>query len=171
VNRSAALLLAFGLALACDPLPGSRTESPEGAPRETDPLPPRVVFRGGDGTSLDAARRALEHVFATPVGAEARERLVAGLLAEPLTIELNHRSDNFTAYRRAGRELGETITFDPDSHPIVRTERGLEPAQAETVLAHELGHAVFKLRSEQEVIDWIENPVRDRIGLPHRIAF
>src|SRR5262245_61505504 len=138
-------MFAFGLALTAAPLPRARNASIAApAPRAGDWLPTSVVFRGGDEAAVDAARRALEHVFATPVGAEARERIAAGLLAGPLTIELNHRGDNFTAYRLPG-ELSETISFDPDSHPLVHTERGLEPAHPETVIAHELGHAVFKL--------------------------
>jgi hypothetical protein len=39
------------------------------------------------------------------------------------------------------------------------------------VLAHELGHAVFKFTSEQDVIDAVENPVRDQLGLPRRSRF
>ena len=172
MKRSAAIAFVFGLALAVAPIPHARTELiPEPEARAADLLPSSVVFHGTDVAALGTARRALERVFATPVGAEARERLAAGLLAEPLTIELNQRGDNFTPYRLPGRELGETIMFDPESHPLVHTERGLEPASAETVLAHELGHAVFKLRTEQEVIERVENPVRERIGLPRRIAF
>jgi hypothetical protein len=168
MNRSTAIAFAFGFALASAPLPRAET-----APQlpAADRLPPRVVFRGGDGAALGAARRALERVFATAVGAEARERLASGTLAGPLTIELNQRGENFTTYRLPGRELGETIAFDPDSRPLVHTERGREPARAETVLAHELGHAVFKLRTEREVIERVENPVREQIGLPRRVDF
>jgi hypothetical protein len=129
------------------------------------------VFRGGDAAGSGIARDALERVFTTPTGALALQRLVAGVIAGPLTIELNHRGANFTAYRIPGRELGETIFFDPSSHPLVETALGPEPAYAETVLAHELGHAVFKLTSEQEVIDAVENPVREELGLPRRSRF
>jgi hypothetical protein len=164
------MALAFGFALAMIPL--ARATAPNPPPRPAaDLAPPRVVFRGGDATSVGTARAALERVFETPVGAEARERIASGLLGNPLTIELNRRGENFTAYRLPGRVLGETIHFDPDSHPLVDTERGPEPARAETVLAHELGHAVFKLRTEQEVIERVENPVRERIGLPRRVHF
>ena len=86
-------------------------------------------------------------------------------------MKLNARGDNYTPYRIPGRVLGESIYFDPSSRPSVETERGSEPARAETVLAHELGHAVFKLTSEQEVIDAVENPVRADLGLPRRIRF
>lgn len=130
-----------------------------------------VVFRGGDAVGSGIARDALARVFATPTGALALQRLVSGAITGPLTIELNRRGANFTAYRVPGRELGETISFDPSSHPLVETALGPEPAYAETVLAHELGHAVFKLTSEQEVIDAVENPVRDELGLPRRRQF
>ena len=128
-----------------------------------------MVYRGGDAQGLAIARSALEHVFATPTGAQLRERIAS--LSGRLAIELNARGDNFTAYRIPGRELGETIHFDPSSRPTVATERGDEFARAETVLAHELGHAVLKLISEQEVIDAIENPVRTELGLPRRVRF
>ena len=167
MNRSIAMAIALGFALAWMPEPRAKTAPVPALDRPA----PRIVFRGGDGAAIGEARRALEHVFATPVGAEVRERLAAGLLGGPLTIELNQRGENFTAYRLPGRELGETIAFDPASHPLVHTERGLEPARAETVLAHELGHAVFKLRTEQEVIERVENPVRERMGLPRRVSF
>ena len=166
-----AITAAFGFALS---FAGPSWRSAPAA--VTPPVPryltaPHVVFHGGDATGIGIARGALERVFATPTGSLALERLVSGAIAGPLTIELNRRGANFTAYRIPGRELGETIFFDPSSHPIVETAIGREPAYAETVLAHELGHAVFKLTSEQEVIDAIENPVRDELGLPRRSRF
>jgi hypothetical protein len=164
-----AIAPAFGLALAAATI-WWRT-----APAAITPAPattaPRVVFRGGDAEGLALARAALERVFATPVGAQARARLESGEIAGPLAIELNRRGENFTEYRIPGRELGETIYFDPSSRPSVETEHGSETARAETVLAHELGHAVFKLTSEQAVIEAVENPVRDQLGLPRRVRF
>ena len=132
---------------------------------------PGVVFRGGNAQALAIARGALERVLATPIGAQLRERLASAEFSGPLAIELNGRGDNFTPYRVPGRELGDTIYFDPSSGPAVETERGSEIAGAETVLAHELGHAVLKLISEQAVIDAVENPVRDQLGLPRRVRF
>lgn len=134
-------------------------------------MQPTVVFIGDAGPALPRARAALERVLATPVGVKARELLDAGVLAGPLVIDLNHRGENFTAYRVPGLELGETILFDPWSRPLVETERGREEAAPETVLAHELGHAVFKLTSEEAVIQAIENPVRAALGMPRRSHF
>jgi hypothetical protein len=168
MNRRHAIALASGLAL------GAATAWWRPAPAAIAParlVAPRVVFHGDDPVGAEIARAALARVFATPIGAQARARLDSGELSGPLTIELNHLGANFTEYRIPGRELGETIHFDPDSTPPVETERGSETARAETVLAHELGHAVFKLRSEQEVIDAVENPVRDQLGLPRRVRF
>jgi hypothetical protein len=170
MSAAKTLALAFGIALASAAPWWKRT------PAAVPPLPrplarPNVVFRGGDADGIAIARGALDRVFATPTGARALERLTSGALLGPLTIELNGRGANFTAYRVPGRVLGETIFFDPKSHPLVQTARGPEPAYAETVLAHELGHAVFKLTSEQEVIDAVENPVRDQLGLPRRSRF
>jgi hypothetical protein len=54
---------------------------------------------------------------------------------------------------------------------LVETERGPLPACPETILAHELGHALFKLVSEAEVIRDVENPVRASLGLPRRVRF
>src|SRR6187397_3022478 len=72
--------------------------------------PPPVVFHGeSDAEALAIARDALDRVFATPMGARALERMQSGALAGPLTIELNRRGANYTAYRVPGRELGETI--------------------------------------------------------------
>ncbi|MGH7337363.1 MAG: hypothetical protein ACREI7_07290 [Myxococcota bacterium] len=165
-----AIAVAFGFLLA------SATSGWRRAPASVPPPIPtlvdssHVVFRGGDASGFGVARDALERVFATPTGALALQRLVSGATG-PLTIELNGRGANFTAYRVPGRELGETIWFDPSSHPLVETALGPEPAYAETVLAHELGHAVFKLTSEEEVIDAVENPVRDELGLPRRSRF
>ena len=167
MKRRHAIALASGLALAA--VGFWRT-----APAAIAPPPiagPTVVFRGGDAQRLAIAREALDRVFATPIGARVRARLASAQFSGPLAIELNTRGDNFTAYRIPGRELGETIYFDPSSGPPVETERGSETARAETVLAHELGHAVLKLTSEQAVIDEVENPVRDQLGLPRRIRF
>jgi hypothetical protein len=105
------------------------------------------------------------------VGARAREILRSGALAEPLTLELNAQGENFTAYRVAGRELGETIAFDPGSRRVVETDAGPLAATPVTILAHELGHAIFKLHAEADVIREIENPVRDELGLPRRRRF
>jgi hypothetical protein len=147
-------------------------------PAETPHPPPRihrhgpaVLFVGDDGPALHRARAVLDRVLATPVGVKARELLDAGVLEGPLVIDLNHHGENFTPYRVPGRELGETIHFDPWSHPLVDTERGRERALPETVLAHELGHAVFKLVSEEAVIQAIENPVRQQMGMPRRSHF
>jgi hypothetical protein len=166
-----AIALAFGFALA-SATPWWR-EAPAAVP---PPVPrhvlaPHVVFRGGDAVGIGIARGALERVFATPTGALALERRESGALTGPLTIELNRRGANFTEYRIPGRELGETIMFDPWSRPLVETEHGREAAQPETVLAHELGHAVFKLTQEMDVIDAVENPVREQLGLPRRSRF
>jgi hypothetical protein len=163
------IALAFGFVLA-SATPWWRTAPaavPPAVPRHL--FAPHVVFRGGDTVGIGIAQDALERVFSTPTGALALRRLTSGV--GPLTIELNRRGANFTAYRVPGRVLGETIFFDPSSHPLVETALGLEPAYAETVLAHELGHAVFKLTSEQDVIDAVENPVRDQLGLPRRSRF
>jgi hypothetical protein len=167
MKRRSAIALASGLALVAAVVWRS-------APAAVAPPPiatPSVVFHGGDAQGLAAARSALEHVFATPIGTQLRARLASGEFSGPLAIELNARGDNYTAYRIPGRELGETIYFDPSSRPMVETERGSETARAETVLAHELGHAVLKLTSEQAVIDAVENPVRDQLGLPRRVRF
>jgi hypothetical protein len=124
----------------------------------------------GEERSARFARSALERLLATGTGARVREILRSGVLREPLTIELNERGDNLTPYRVAG-ELGETIVFDPSTLPLVETAQGRLAATPETVLAHELGHAVFKLRSEEAVIEAIENPVRRELGLPPRSRF
>jgi hypothetical protein len=130
-----------------------------------------IVFRGSDAAAVPIARAVLHNVLETSIGAKIRERLASGELAGPLTIEVNDRGENFTEYRVPGRVLGETIVFDPWSRPLVETERGREAAYPETVLAHEIGHAVFKLTSEREVIEAVENPVREQMGLPRRSRF
>ena len=150
--------------------PSDRVEVP-GVPLPARRYAPVVLFVGDDGPALPRARGALERVLSTPVGSKARELLDAGLLAGPLIIDLNDRGENYTSYRVPGRELGETIHFDPWSRPLVETERGIEEALPETVLAHELGHAVFKLVSEEAVIQAIENPVREQMGMPRRSHF
>jgi hypothetical protein len=128
-------------------------------------------IHGGDARSAGLARGVALRLLATRVGAQAREILRSGVLPEPLTLELNERGDNYTPYRVPGRELGETIVFDPSARPFVDTEQGRRLATPETILAHELGHAVFKLRSEEDVIREIENPIRDELGLPRRRRF
>lgn len=133
------------------------------------PLP--VRFLGEDAGADARARAALLRVLATDVGLRARQLMESGALREPVTIEVNHRGDQFTRYRVPGRELSETIVFDPDRLPWVETDAGRMPALPETVLAHELGHAVFKLVSEEAVIAGVENPVRQSLGLPLRRHF
>ena len=167
MKRRHAIALASGLALAAAVI----WRSAPAAIVLPSIAAPNVVFRGGDAQRLAIARSALEHVLATPTGAQLRARIASTQFSGPLAIELNMRGDNYTAYRIPGRELGETIYFDPSSRPSVETELGSETARAETVLAHELGHAVMKLTSEQAVIDAVENPVRAELGLPRRIRF
>jgi hypothetical protein len=133
--------------------------------------PAGVHLRGGPEPVRLAAAGALERVLGTPTGVRAREILASGRLAGPLTIELNARGDNLTRYRVPGEDLGETIEYDPNAVPLVETERGPLPACPETILAHELGHALFKLTSEDAVIREIENPVRASLGLPRRVHF
>jgi hypothetical protein len=152
--------------------PGRAGRAPGPAPScgadELDPTEVRI--RGGEA-SARIARSALEQLLATRTGSRAREILRSGVLREPLTIELNERGDNFTPYRVPGGRLGETIVYDPSALSLVETERGLLAATPETILAHELGHAVFKLRSEDDVIREVENPVRGELGLPARSRF
>jgi hypothetical protein len=148
--------------------------TPAAALRES-PLPPDPgwpdVHIEGPALEMPGVERALTHVFLTRVGTSARARLLSGVLPEPLTIVVNAHRDNLTLYRVAGRELSQTILFDPTAFPLVETDEGTRTATAETVLAHELGHAVFGLRSEQDVIHEVENPVRAELGLPLRVRF
>jgi hypothetical protein len=139
-------------------------------PPPPDPGWPEVHIEGPPVATAGVAR-ALARVFATRVGTRVRERLMSGALPEPLTIVLNAKHDNLTLYRVAGRELSQTILFDPAAFPLVETEAGTRSAWAETVLAHELGHAVFQLISEEDVIREVENPVRAELGLPLRTRF
>lgn len=139
------------------------------------PLPPALaalaaVHIHGDPALTLLTRRSLERVLSTRVGARACA-LLERPGAPPLTIELNLRGDDFTPYRVPGESLDETIVFDPWTLPTVETVEGREPATRETVLAHELGHALFKLRSEADVIREVENPVREELGLPRRARF
>ena len=157
--------------------PPARGPAPRGRPAPAPacwleaPQVPEARIRGADPSAMRRAGTALEILLTTRVGARAREILRSGVLPELLTLETNARGDNFTPYRLAGRELGETIVFDPSSLPLVDTEQGWLPATPETILAHELGHAVFKLRSEEDVIREIENPIRQELGLPRRRRF
>lgn len=130
-----------------------------------------IELRGESGADAGAVRRALARLLATGIGTRARAILAAGAPFRHLVVELNHDGENFTPYRVPGRELGDTIVFDPSAEPMVETEAGRLPATLETILAHELGHALFKLRSEQAVIDQVENPVRAELGLPLRTRF
>jgi hypothetical protein len=149
---------------------------PAGAPRPAaacaaDELEPAGVLIHGGEVAARLARDALLRLLATETGARAQEILRSGALPAPLTLELNERGDNYTAYRVAGGRLGETVVYDPSALALVETERGRLPATPETILAHELGHAVFKLRSEEDVIREVENPVRRELGLPARSRF
>jgi hypothetical protein len=162
------VLVSIGLLI---PWWSAEPERPRHVPPAAHRLQPAVIFIGDVGPAVPRARMALERVLATPVGAKARELLDAGVLRGPLVIDLNHRGENFTAYRVPGFELGETILFDPWSRPLVETEHGPEEAAPETVLAHELGHAVFKLTSEEAVIEAIENPIRAALGMSRRSRF
>lgn len=145
-------------------------ELPPPAAADCEPDPAAIRLHGGPELALPT-QLALERILETRVGARARAILEGRTLRSPVTIELNAHGDHYTPYRIPGEALGETIVFDPWSLPSVDTERGRQPATRETILAHELGHAVFKLRSEAEVIREIENPVREELGLPRRIRF
>lgn len=160
---------AVGLALLLGLAPSSLRDGPALARAEVPPL--RVEITGGSDVEAPRVRRALARVLATEVGERARVLLASGALAQPLRIELNARRDNFTTYRVPGHELSETVAFDPAAFPLVETEAGTRSARPETVLAHELGHAVFKLASEADVIREVENPVRAELGLPARVRF
>jgi hypothetical protein len=172
---AAAALALFALGAAAT----LRSPAPAPAPAVVAPepsAPPAPAFRArvrilGSAELRVLARRSLERLLATRMGEQVRERLASGALREPLTIEVNRDGDQFTRYRVPGEELGETIRFDPQRLPLVETEAGPVAATPETVLAHELGHAVFKLESEEAVIALVENPVRDELGLPRRVRF
>lgn len=139
-------------------------------PAPAGPQAALIRIRGGAELRVLTAR-ALDRLFATRAGARMRERLESGSLGTPITIELNHRGEDFTRFRVPGEEIGETIAFDPWTLPWVETELGRLRATRETVLAHELAHAVLKLRREDEVIRDVENPVRSELGLPLRVRF
>jgi hypothetical protein len=167
---TALALPGFLLALAWPAPPGP--EPPAATVRAAPPgTALRIRLRGGDAAAGQRAREALARVLATGIGKRARRIIESGALPGPVTIEVNDRGDQFTRYRVPGRTLGETIVFDPDRLPLVETDAGPLPALAETVLAHELGHAVFKLRSEEAVILAVENPVRDALQVPRRRRF
>jgi hypothetical protein len=157
-----------GLGGGSVPLPGVCGQAPLDA-RELDAI--GIELRGDPGLDALAVRRALARLLATEIGTRARAILAAGAPFHHLVVELNHDGENFTPYRVPGRELGDTIVFDPSTERLVETQAGPLPATLETILAHELGHALFKLRSEQAVIDQIENPVRAELGLPLRTRF
>jgi len=167
LRRTAAALSAAVTLLGLAPASGLR----EPAPLDSVTALPLLRIEGGSDVEAPRVRRLLSRVFATRIGAKARARLESGDLREPLTVLLNSRGDNLTRYRIAGRELSETIVFDPAAYPLVETEAGPRAASPETVLAHELGHAVFKLASEDDVIRQVENPVRAELGLPLRTRF
>jgi hypothetical protein len=167
LRRTAAALSAAVTLLGLAPASGLR----EPAPLDSTAALPLLRIEGGSDVEAPRVRRALSRVLATRIGAKARARLESGELREPLTLLLNSRGDNLTRYRVAGSELSETIVFDPAAFPLVETEAGLRAAPPETVLAHELGHAVFKLASEDDVIREVENPVRAELGLPLRTRF
>jgi len=133
--------------------------------------PAELRIRGGDEAGAAVARSALERILATGVGARARALLGSEGNTAPITVAIDARGDNLTWYRVPGREPGETIAFDPSRLPLVETEAGPQPATPETVLAHELGHALFKLQTEEAVIVEVENPVRAELGLPARSVF
>jgi glyoxylase-like metal-dependent hydrolase (beta-lactamase superfamily II) len=141
-------------------------------PSSTHPgWPEALRIRGGVDGGARIARDALERVLSTRIGAQARERLASDSLPGPIEIAVDGSGDNLTWYRVPGREPGETIAFDPSNLPLVETEAGPLPATPETVLSHELGHALFKLQTEEAVILEIENPVRAELGLPKRRVF
>jgi len=170
--RIAAAALAMSCALA---LPGGngKHRSAQSALAHAalpDVAAASVRIRGGPELSV-LTRRSVDRLLATQVGARLRERLASGVLAGPVTIEINVRGEDFTRYRVPGEELGETIVFDPWTLPLVDTEAGRLRATRESVLAHEFGHAVLKLRSEDAVIREVENPVRLELGLPRRVRF
>jgi hypothetical protein len=168
-----AWVAALALLTACMGVGLPHSGAPGRAALAPTPLPPlaariRIV---GDRELAALTRNALDRVFTTRVGARLRERVESGTLPGPLVIELNLRGEDFTVYRVPGSELAETISFDVWTLPEVDTEVGRRRATRETVLAHELGHAVLKLRSEELVIREVENPVRDELGLPRRVRF
>jgi hypothetical protein len=182
VALGSAAALAGLVALALVARPGTSRPGAHAAAERAAALPERpaglcsepsadlggIQVRGGDALDTAAAVGALERVLATRLGSEARHILGSGALRGPVAIELNQGADNFTRYRVPGGELGETIAFDPWTWRLVETEDGERPALPETILAHELGHAVFKLESEAAVIREVENPVRVELGLPRR---
>lgn len=167
LRRSVAALAAAATLLGLAPASGLR----EPAPLDSSSALPELRIEGASDVEAQRVRRLLSRVLATRVGAKARARLESGDLREPLTVLLNADRDNLTRYRIAGRELSETIVFDPAAFPLVETVVGPRASPPESVLAHELGHAVFKLASEEEVIREVENPVRAELGLPLRTRF
>ena len=170
-GRASRALLIAALCFVVAPASGLRDASPEVEVHAVHLHHRHVEITGGSDVDTPRVERALERVLATRVGLRAAELIDSGALGHPLHIELNANGDNHTIYRVPGVELSETILFDPFSFPLVQTQDGPRAAPPETVLAHELGHAVFKLASEEEVIRQVENPIREELGLPLRLHF
>lgn len=158
-------LCGFSALLGLGPISGSHEP-----PAHAGTAWPEVRIEG-PSVETPGVRRVLERVLATHACERLRARIASGELPEPLAIVLNERRDNLTLYRVAGRELSQTILFDPAAYPLVETELGWRAAPPETVLAHEMGHAVLGLTSEQDVIREVENPLRAELGLPLRVRF
>ncbi|MFC4763902.1 RHS repeat-associated core domain-containing protein [Dyella koreensis] len=135
-----------------------------------DPLGLRVTF-AGDLDTQRALHTAYDCVGSTAYGAA----LIYALVMSPVeyTIANEKANDAYFSPRT------NTISVDPNFHPLTLVDVGLtldeQSAPTSAILGHEIGHAATRIRDtgpgNMDNVISNENPIRSELGLPPRVAY
>ncbi len=122
---------------------------------------------GGTFSERQRMRDALRNVRRTDRGQELLNEIRRR--GEPVTV--NVTDDNEASAECPGRN----VYVDPDFRPTVDTTAGPQIASTESIVGHEIGHAVTGTADEgpnrMNNVNQNENPIRDGIGEPRRTRY
>jgi RHS repeat-associated protein len=135
-----------------------------------DPLGLRVSFTG-DPATQKALHDAYDCVGNTPAGAQ----LIDDLVMSPFDYTITNNRNGDAYFSPSTR----TISVDPNFHPDTLVDTGLipslQPAPTAAILGHEIGHAATGIKDtgpgRMDNVNANENPIRQQLGLPPRLAY
>jgi RHS repeat-associated protein len=126
----------------------------------------RIEFIGESREQRLRFRDRMDAIHGTPQGRSLIRRIAATRSARERTVRV------FLQARESGyaQALGTDIHLSVDFRPVYNV-RGGGSARVESisrVLAHELGHVAYPHRSEQSIVDTVENPIARSLGFRAR---
>lgn len=126
-----------------------------------------VTVDGGTKAERIAAKQDLKDIRSTTRGKELMKQIRKE--GKQRHIHLNNTG------RNQGQAPGQHVWVDPNSHPVIQTTAGPQPASTRRIIAHELGHAVTGTRdtgpNRMDNVNQNENPIVTQCGEPARTAY